>query len=148
MTDPHPQRCENGCTLYHYDDEIHVRKCNGIIMPGCDSDCCVFEWIKTHGCATHTHTPAPATEPGCPHWKDARNLKSDFRDQIKGDHYCDLPTPEQAAQAAREQVLDELESLINSGKCPPGKNNYECGDNCEACCIEYVRESLRRGGAP
>ena len=61
-------------------------------------------------------TPAP-----CPHWKDARNLKSDFRDQIKGDHYCNLeaPCPQhqiwqhcpvagEIARKAREDVLDKV----------------------------------------
>jgi len=55
--------------------------------------------------ATHTSPLAPEQ---CPHWKDANNLKSDFRDQIKGDHYCDLPSPDQAAKAAREQREKEL----------------------------------------
>jgi hypothetical protein len=41
----------------------------------------------------------------CPHWKDARNLKSDFRDQLDGDHYCNLPAPTPSPKFSSEDLL-------------------------------------------
>lgn len=42
----------------------------------------------------------------------------------------------------RDLVLDKLEALERSGNCPPGKNNFNCGDSdCSLCCIESLRES-------
>lgn len=73
MTDqqPHPQRCET-CVKYSvHTYSVHtntrIRFCDGIVITGCGEDACVFEWVKTHGCASHSSAIEPVPE-NCPHW--------------------------------------------------------------------------------
>jgi hypothetical protein len=68
-------------------------------------------WVKYHRDSILSR-PHPQAPEQCPHWKDVKNLKSDFRDQIKGNHYCDLPTPEQAARAATLAAYNNLTDKI------------------------------------
>lgn len=68
-----------------------------------------------------------------------------FRDEIVNEVRSHPYNP----QAERERVLDEIEKELRSGKCPPGLNNFNCGDSdCSLCIVEYVRNNqseLREG---
>jgi hypothetical protein len=97
-------------------------------------------------------TPAP-----CPHWKDARNLKSDFRDQIKGDHYCNLeaPCPQhqiwqhcpvagEIARKAREEIFSTLDKWFKEHDCWKSEHgNYWTPVPFPASSLMQLIDSLR-----
>lgn len=94
----HPQRCET-CVKYSvhtYSVHTKTRFCDGIVITGCGEDACVFEWVKTHGCASHCSASEPPEI--CCKCEDTPDVCGS--DRIR----CERA---QAASEAREKVLDE-----------------------------------------
>jgi hypothetical protein len=102
-----------------------------------------LNFIHAFGVALHSRTLIKVLEQ-CPHWKDAKNLKSDFRDQIEGDHYCELPTPEQVARAAtlaeNKRVLNWMDQLEYYISCPESCESHQSAWNYLK---RLLKESLR-----
>jgi hypothetical protein len=159
------QRCENRCLRYSVDDRTHIRKCDGVVISGCGEDACVFEWIKTYGCASHSSAVPASSEPA----PDYRELfVADLISLIRWDanhgnpelfkavhqiqhHYAKpfsqqlIEHDERIRQEERQRVLDEVITIIRAPE--------ECAEAPSGWLWQQPRlvarlESLRRGGEP
>jgi len=135
MTDqqPHPQRCET-CVKYSVHTKTRIRFCDGIVIPGCGEDACAFEWVKTHGCASHCSASEPPEI--CCKCEDTPDVCGS--DRIR----CERA---QAASEAREKVLDVIEKWSDNEVYGVDDEGYGATPVVPYLGLEHTIKSLREG---